>query len=105
MQINKTETIRNLKVLESEILDRMTALTEATDMLEVADLTIDAVASEVKMSEALMFIRVLIDDIDSGRITEFPMIERTNIMTGNTFLEDEDTPYHCSPSSEAYWSM
>ena len=32
-------------------------------------------------------------------------IERTNIMTGKKFLEDVDTPYFCSPSSESYWSM
>lgn len=32
-------------------------------------------------------------------------VERTNIMTGQKFMEDVDTPYFCSPSSEAYWSM
>ena len=32
-------------------------------------------------------------------------VERTNIMTGKKFLEDVDTPYFCSPSSETYWSM
>ena len=33
------------------------------------------------------------------------MVERTNMMTGKKFLEAENTPYHCSPSSESYWSM
>jgi hypothetical protein len=33
------------------------------------------------------------------------MVERTNIMTGQKFMEAEDTPYFCSPSSERYWSM
>jgi hypothetical protein len=33
------------------------------------------------------------------------MVERTNMMTGKKFLEAENTPYYCSPSSESYWSM
>jgi len=33
------------------------------------------------------------------------MVERTNMMTGKKFLEAENTPYYCSPSSETYWSM
>lgn len=32
------------------------------------------------------------------------MVERTNIMTGKTFVESVNTPYYCSPSSESYWS-
>jgi hypothetical protein len=32
------------------------------------------------------------------------MVERINFMTGATFMERLDTPYHCSPSSETYWS-
>jgi len=32
-------------------------------------------------------------------------VERTNIITGKKFMEDIDTPYFCSPSSESYWSM
>ena len=32
-------------------------------------------------------------------------VTRRNAMTGETFQERYDTPYHCSPSSEAYWSM
>ena len=34
-----------------------------------------------------------------------PMVERTNLMTGKKFMEDVNTPYFCSPSSESYWSM
>lgn len=33
------------------------------------------------------------------------MVEKTNIMSGNKFMERSDTPGYCSPSSEAYWSM
>ena len=32
-------------------------------------------------------------------------VERVNIMTGKKFMEDVDTPFFCSPSSESYWSM
>ena len=32
-------------------------------------------------------------------------VERTNLMTGEKFMESVDTPYYCSPSSETYWSM
>jgi hypothetical protein len=32
------------------------------------------------------------------------MVEKTNVMTGKKFLERENTPYHCSPASESYWS-
>jgi hypothetical protein len=34
-----------------------------------------------------------------------PMVERTNLMTGQKFMEDVNTPHFCSPSSESYWSM
>ena len=33
------------------------------------------------------------------------MVEKTNIMSGQKFQEDVNTPYFCSPSSETYWSM
>jgi hypothetical protein len=33
------------------------------------------------------------------------MVERTNLLSGKTFMERRDTPSYCSPSSEAYWSM
>jgi hypothetical protein len=32
------------------------------------------------------------------------MVERINFMTGEPFMEAEDTLYFCSPSSETYWS-
>jgi len=31
-------------------------------------------------------------------------VERTNLMTGQKFMEDVDTPYFCSPASESFWS-
>jgi len=33
------------------------------------------------------------------------LVERVNLMTGKTYMEDVNTPRCCSPSSEAYWSM
>jgi hypothetical protein len=33
------------------------------------------------------------------------MVERVNIMTGEKFEEDVNTPRFCSPSSESFWSM
>lgn len=32
-------------------------------------------------------------------------VTRKNLMGGAEFRERYDTPYHCSPSSESYWSM
>ena len=32
------------------------------------------------------------------------MVERVNLMSGQKFMEAEDTPNFCSPASEAYWS-
>lgn len=32
-------------------------------------------------------------------------VTRRNMMGGAEFQERYDTPYFCSPSSEAYWSM
>jgi hypothetical protein len=31
-------------------------------------------------------------------------VERVNLMSGKTFRERVNTPYHCSPASESYWS-
>ena len=38
---------------------------------------------------------------------KFPvkMVERTNLMSGQKYMEAEDTPNCCSPASERYWSM
>lgn len=32
------------------------------------------------------------------------MVEKINLMSGLPFMEDVNTPYFCSPSSESYWS-
>jgi hypothetical protein len=33
------------------------------------------------------------------------LVERTNFMSGEAFLEEEDRPFFCSPSSETFWTM
>ena len=33
------------------------------------------------------------------------MVERVNLMSGKPYMESINTPLHCSPASETYWSM
>jgi hypothetical protein len=33
------------------------------------------------------------------------MVVRTNLMTGQEYQEDVNTPNFCSPASESFWSM
>lgn len=35
---------------------------------------------------------------------QVPMVEVTNLMTGQKVMERADTPWHCSVASESYWS-
>ena len=96
MEFNKTEIIRNLKALEKNIAEK--------NSMFGGDPNIKS-SIRAEVWEDLLFVRSLMDDIECNRITEFPMVERTNLMSGKTFLEDEDTPLCCSPASETYWSM
>jgi len=96
MEFNKKATLRNLKALEAVIAKK-------NDMIGGDPNINPNLVSECY--EDLMFVRGLMDDIECDRITEFPMVERTNLMSGKTFLEDADTPIYCSPASETYWSM
>jgi hypothetical protein len=47
-----------------------------------------------------------IDTAEDYRVA-FPvkMVEKRNAMTGKTYMEADNTPRCCSPSSELYWSM
>ena len=95
MEFSKTQIINNLKELENAIsVDGLEAVISGHDEADIA-----------KIKEDLMFVRGLMDDIECGRITEFPMVEKTNLMTGNVYLEDPDTPISCSPASETFWCM
>jgi len=96
MEFNKTETLRNLKNLEQTIRNKYQSIN--------GDPNINPQLIE-EVKNDYYFVIDLMDDIECDRITEFPMVERTNIMSGKTFLEDKDTPHFCSPSSETYWSM
>lgn len=33
------------------------------------------------------------------------LVEKTNLMSGEKFMDSKYTPIHCDPSSETYWSM
>jgi hypothetical protein len=90
MNFDKTAIIANLKNLEEIIADY-----HMTCNINV----------ERQCYNDLMFVRGLMDDIECDRITEFPLVERTNFMSGEAFLEEEDRPFFCSPSSETFWTM
>ena len=52
-------------------------------------------------------IKTLADTIrESGFIVEVfaTYVTTRNLMTGKEFQERYDTPYHCSPRSESFWS-
>ena len=40
-------------------------------------------------------------------LVQYPvkMVERINLMSGEAYMEAEDTPLFLSPSSETFWSM
>lgn len=59
-----------------------------------------------KLNKAKATDRFVVMTIDQF-VKAYPvkMVERVNMMSGKTYMEAEDTPYFCSPSSESYWSM
>jgi len=104
MDFNKTAIIANLKNLESVINHMHNTYKGCSYAAKVEGMT-SKDNFEDQCYNDLMFVRGLMDDIECNRITEFPLVERTNFMSGKTFLEEPDRPYYCSPSSETYWSM
>jgi hypothetical protein len=88
-------TLRNLKAL-GEVIEKKWVMISGDSNIN------PQLMNEVKND--LMFLRGLMDDIECDRITEFPLVEKTNFMSGKTFLEEPDRPYFCSPSSETFWS-
>jgi len=95
MTFDKNAILRTLTYLEMKIDEKeYEALISDRD-----DIDLDQFKND------LAFVRGLMDDIECDRITEFPMVEKTNLMTGNVYLEDPDTPRSCSPSTELFWSM
>jgi hypothetical protein len=95
MNFDKKTTLRNLKVLGDTIEKKWVMISGDSNINP-------RLMNEVKND--LMFLRGLMDDIECDRITEFPLVEKTNFMSGKTFLEEPDRPYFCSPSSETFWS-
>ena len=95
MTFDKNAILRTLTYLEMKIDEKeYEALISDRD-----DIDLDQFKND------LAFVRGLMDDIECDRIAEFPMVEKTNLMTGNVYLEDPDTPRSCSPSTELFWSM
>jgi len=102
MEFNKTEIINNLKALESAILKAR----DNIDLNQKSGMDLTKAFSDLdQIGDDLACVRILMNKIECDQITEFPLVERTNFMSGKTFLEEPDRPYYCSPSSEAYWSM
>jgi hypothetical protein len=95
MNFDKKTTLRNLKAL-GEVIEKKWVMISGDNNIN------PRLMNEVKND--LMFLRGLMDDIECDRITEFPLVEKTNFMSGKTFLEEPDRPYFCSPSSETFWS-
>ena len=95
MNFDKKTTLRNLKAL-GEVIEKKWVMISGDSNIN------PQLMNEVKND--LMFLRGLMDDIECDRITEFPLVEKTNFMSGKTFLEEPDRPYFCSPSSETFWS-
>lgn len=46
-----------------------------------------------------------IADYDTYRASIEAWVERTNLMSGQKYMESINTPGYMSPASEAYWSM
>jgi len=95
MNFDKKTTLRNLKAL-GQVIEKKWVMISGDNNIN------PRLMNEVKND--LMFLRGLMDDIECDRITEFPLVEKTNFMSGKTFLEEPDRPYFCSPSSETFWS-
>lgn len=54
------------------------------------------------LTDKRVYVGMYNDQIREGK--EPKMIEKTHALTGEKFMESEDTPYYLSPSSETYWS-
>ena len=63
--------------------------------------TVDAVAGlkETVLQWKIMEVQEFIKNSPAPK-----MVERTNLMSGQKFMQAEATPNFCSPASESYWS-
>jgi hypothetical protein len=96
MNFDKKTTLRNLKAL-GQVIEKKWIMISGDSNIN------PQLMNEVKND--LMFLRGLMDDIECDRITEFPLVEKTNFMTGEAYLEEPDRPRCCSPSTELFWTM
>jgi len=72
---------------------------------EVKIETIDVV--DVTYEEAMSKLEALEKKYSTGYRIEIheTWVTRTNLLSGLEYTERFDTPVHCSPASESYWSM
>ena len=61
------------------------------------------ISTNLQEKTDLELIDIAQSDIFYSRIEK--QVERRNIMSGKLYMEAVNTPNHCSPASEAYWSM
>ena len=106
MELDKTTTLRNLDRLRGVIQAQIADAAVTTPWSELAPGS-EAADNIEQMIADITYVRNLSIELEQGNsaIEEYPMVERKNLMSGEYFLEDLDTPIYCSPSSESFWSM
>lgn len=78
---------------------------ETSQKLLNARLDILALVRDETDAAVVEYGNAAIAKIDSELERLDSLVERVNLMTGEKFYEEPNTPRCCSPSSEAYWSM
>lgn len=63
-----------------------------------------AKAQATRLNKGLAEPLYVVMTVEQVRAIPVKMVERVNLMSGEKFMEAEDTPNFCSPASEAYWS-
>ena len=106
MELDKTTTLRNLDRLRGVIQAQIANAAVTTPWAELAPGS-EAADNIEQMIADIAYVRNYMETLERGNspIEEYPMVERKNLMSGEYFLEDLNTPIYCSPSSESYWSM
>lgn len=64
-----------------------------------------AKAQATRLNKGLAAPLYVVMTAEQVRAIPVKMVERVNLMSGEKYMEAEDTPNFCSPASEAYWSM
>lgn len=82
--------------------------TESTRLLDTRKYATER-AAKAALTRAVKAGKVVREDMSVASVAEFDkiekMVERTNLLSGEKYMERVNTPSYCSPSSESYWSM